>query len=549
MPAHGSMTRMSHNISGHTALAQALVDQCVTTAFGVIGEGNIQVIAQLRDTHGVDYVKAAREDGAVLMAGGYSAVTGTVGFASVTHGPGLTNTVTALTHLARRRTPMVVFAGDTDLLLPPGRQHVDQAGIVAPTGAGFQQVYSADAISDNVARAFDRARAERRPIVLNVPVDVQHQSTTYQRAKIKSAVLQPIAPDPAALDLAAGAIADARRPVILAGRGAVLADARAPLTALAARIGAPLATTLCAKDYFRSEPFDLGICGSLSHQITTDTILAADCLIVFGASLNSDTTAEGSLLEGKRIVQVDLEPAHLGRHTPVDAAVCADAAQTAVTLLEWFDEVNLPRSGTLCTPELAERLAHHDPRTEFAAQRGDLVDNRELTLLLDAVFERERTYVCDSGLFMVPGYSWLHVTEPSAFIETVAFGSIGLGLATAIGAAVGKPDRPTLVTVGDGGLTMGVAELLTVARYGLNMVVVVYNDGAYGAELKITDRIGMGHDLPLLGDVNFAAVAESMGVPAMRIERPDQLDRIASAIANRNGPLLIDVRTETPPAL
>lgn len=539
---------MSHTISGHTALAQAFVDQRVTTAFGVIGEGNIQVIAQLRDNLGVDYVKAAREDGAVLMAGGYAAVTGAVGFASVTHGPGLTNTVTALTHLARRRIPVVVFAGDTDPLLPYGRQHVNQADIVAPTGAGFQQVYSADAISDDVARAFGRARAERRPIVLNVPVDVQHRSTTYQPAQVNIAALQAIAPDPAALDLAAGAIADARRPVILAGRGAVLADARTPLTALAARIGAPLATTLCAKDYFRGEPFDLGICGSLSHQITTDTILSADCLIVFGASLNSDTTAEGSLLAGKRIVQIDLEAAHLGRHAPVAAAVHADAAQAAVTLVDWFDEVNLPRSGTLCTPELADRLAQRDPRTEFTAQRGDLVDNRELTLLLDAVFERERTYVCDSGLFMLPGYSWLHVTEPSAFIETVAFGSIGLGLATAIGAAVGRPDRPTLVTVGDGGLTMGVAELLTAARYGLDMVVVVYNDGAYGAELKITDRIGMGHDLPLLGDVNFAAIAEAMGVPAVRIEGPDQLDRIATALARHSGPLLIDVRTGTPAA-
>lgn len=539
---------MSQKISGHAALAQAFVDQRVTTAFGVIGEGNIQVVAQLRDNHGINYVKATREDGAVLMAGGYAAVTGEVGFASLTHGPGLTNAVTALTHLARRRIPVVVFAGDTDPLLPHGRQRIDQAGIVAPTGAGFQHVYSTDAISDDVARAFGRARVERRPVVLNVPVDVQQSETTYQPTQVGIASVQSIAPDPAALDLAAGAIADARRPVILAGRGAVLSNARTPLTALAARIGAPLATTVCAKDFFRGEPFDLGICGSLSHQVGTDTILAADCLIVFGASLNSDTTAEGSLLEGTRIVQIDVEPAHLGRHTPVSAAVHADAAQAAVTLVDWFDEVNLPRSGTLCTPELAERLARHDPRSEFTAQRGDLVDHRELTLLLDAVFERERTYVCDSGLFMLPGYSWLHVTEPSAFIETVAFGSIGLGLATAVGAAVGRPDRPTLVTVGDGGLTMGVAELLTAARYGLDMVVVVYNDGAYGAELKITDRIGMGHDLPLLGDVNFAAVAEAMGVPAVRIEGPDQLDRIATALARRTGPLLIDVRTGTPAA-
>ncbi len=431
---------------------------------------------------------------------------------------------------------MVVFAGDTDPLLPHGRQRVDQAGIVAPTGAGFQQVYSADAISDDVAHAFGRARAERRPIVLNVTVDVQRRSTTYQPTQVNIAALQAIAPDPAALDLAAGAIADARRPVILAGRGAVLAEARTQLTALAARIGAPLATTVCAKDYFRGEPFDLGICGSLSHQIATDTILAADCLIVFGASLNTDTTAEGSLLEGERIVQVDLESAHLGRHAPVAAAVHADAAQTAVTSVDWFDEVNLPRSGTLCTPELAERLAQHDPRAEFTAQRerygrSPRTDTTAGCGVQSASAPMSAIQVC-SCCRVTRGCT---LTEPSAFIETVAFGSIGLGLATAVGAAVGRPDRPTLVTVGDGGLTMGVAELLTAARYGLDMVVVVYNDGAYGAELAITDRIGMGHDLPLLGDVNFAAVAEAMGVPAVRIEGPDQLDRIATALARSHG--------------
>lgn len=536
---------MSQEISGHTALAQAFVDQNVSTVFGVIGEGNIEVLAELRDTHGVRYVKAAREDGAVLMAGGYAAVTGEVGVASVTHGPGLTNTITALTHLTRRRTPIVLFAGDTDPHFPHGRQRIDQAALIAPTGAGFHQVHSPDSIADDVSCAIGRARSERRPIVLNVAVNIQRCRTTYSPAKSRIAAPQAIGPDPAALDLAAGAIAAARRPVILAGRGAVLSDARTPLSVLAARIGAPVATTLCAKDFFRGEPYDLGICGTLSHSTATETILAADCVIAFGASLNPDTTAEGSLLENKRVVHIDVESAQLGRHIQVSAAVHADAALTASTLVDWFDEVNLPRSGTLCTPALADRLAQFDPRSEFTLQQRDLVDNRELTLILEREFPRERTYVCDSGLFVVPGWAWLRVPEPSAFIETVAFGSIGLGLATALGAAVGRPDRPTLVTVGDGGLSMGLQELLTAVRYGLDVVVVVFNDGAYGAELAITDRIGKGHELPLLGDVNFAATAEAMGMSALRIDTPDQLPLIAEALSRRTGPLLIDVRTDS----
>ena len=539
------MAPMSKEVSGHVALAQALADQKVTTVFGVLGEGNIHVLAELGENHDVRYVKAAREDGALLMAGGYAAVTGTVGFASVTHGPGLTNTITALTHLSRARIPIVVFAGDTDTRLPFGRQHIDQAALVAPTGAGIQQVRSADAIADEVARAFGRARAERRPIVLNAPVDVQRRTTTYTPSQVQVASPQAVAPDIAALDLAAGAIAAARRPIIVAGHGAVLADARKSILTLAGRIGAPVATTLRAKDFFRGESFDLGICGTLSHSAAVDTITAADCLIAFGASLNPDTTANGSLLEGKRIVHIDLEPAQLGRHTDVSVAVQADADRAASTLVEWFDELDLSRSGGLCTDDLRTRLADFDPHNEYRPYETELVDGRELTLLLDEVFPHERTYVSDSGLFMLPGYAWLHVSEPTAFVETVEFGSIGLGLATAIGAAMGRPDRPALLTVGDGGLTMELHELLTAARYGLDLVVVVFNDGAYGAEIAVADRIGKGHDLALLGDVNFAAISEGMGVKALRIERSDQLSAIPEVIARRRGPLLIDVRTDS----
>lgn len=528
-------------IRGHAAIAQALADHGVTTMFGVVGEGNIHVIAELADSHGVRYVKAAREDGAVLMAGGYASVTGEVGFATVTHGPGLTNTITALTHLARASLPIVLFAGDTEAAVPFGRQRIDQGALIAPTGAGFHPLHG----TDDVARAIGRARVERRPIVLNAPVDVQKAAPYLPSARTTMAGPQAVSPDTDALDLAAGAIAASRRPVIVAGRGAVLADARKSLLTLADRIGAPVATTLRAKDFFRGEPFDLGICGTLSHGVAVETLLAADCVIVFGASLNSDTTAHGSLMEGKRIVHIDVDATRLGQRTDVTVAVQADAHRAAATLVEWFDELDTRRDGGLCTEELRNRLARWDPRDDWAPHTGAAVDGRELTLLLDQAFPRDRTYVSDSGRFMLPGYAWLHVPEPTAFVETVDFGSIGLGLATAVGAALGRPDRPVLCTVGDGGLTMELAELLTAVQYRLDLTVVVFNDSAYGAEVAITDRIGKSHELPRLGDVDFAAIARQMGADGLTVTRPADLPSIAGAIRDRRGPLLIDVRTDS----
>lgn len=534
----------SSDVLVHSAIARALTAQGMTTLFGVVGEGNVHVLADLIEDHGVRYVKAAREDGAVLMASGYASVTGEVGFATVTHGPGLTNTTTALTQAARAGLPVVLLAGDTDAARPHGRQRIDQAALVAPTGAGFQPIASPATAVRDVVRAVGRARAERRPIVLNAPVDVQGGTVAYAPVKGHPPAPQAVAPDLDALDRAAGVIATARRPVIVAGRGAVLAGAAKSILALAAKIGAPVATTLRAKDLFRGEPFDLGICGTLSHAPATETILAADCLLVFGAGLNSDTTAGGSLADGKRVVHIDLDPGRLGLRTDVTVAVQADAGRAADTLLEYLGELDLPHTSTLCTEELRTRLSRFDPRSEFALHDGDAVDGRELTLLLDRVFPRERTYVSDSGRFMLAGYAWMHVTEPSAFIETVDFGSIGLGLATAIGAAVGRPERPVLLAAGDGGLAMELPELLTAVRYGLDLVLVVYNDSAYGAEVSITDRLGKAHDLAGLPDTDFAAIARGMGASGLTIARPDDLPRIAEAIGNRRGPLLIDVRTD-----
>jgi acetolactate synthase I/II/III large subunit len=165
--------------------------------------------------------------------------------------------------------------------------------------------------------------------------------------------------------------------------------------------------------------------------------------------------------------------------------------------------------------------------------------------LLDETFPKNRTFVCDTGRFMIPGYAWLRVSEPSAFIAAVDFGSIGLGLATAIGAAVGRPDRPVLFLTGDGGLTMELSELLTAVRYQLDLVVVVYNDGAYGAEIVATDQLGKPDDLALLGDVDFAAIARAIGASGLTISRSEDLLLIPAAIEQRRGPLLIDVKTDS----
>jgi thiamine pyrophosphate-dependent acetolactate synthase large subunit-like protein len=275
----------------HTVIARALAERGVTHVFGLLGDGNLFVVDDLVREWGITYVAANREDGAVLMADAYARTGDRLAVATVTHGPGLTNTVTALHEAARNRTPLIVLCGDT---APEDRAHnqdIDQRATVLPTGAAFYQLRGAVTAVEDVAIAVRQATVERRPVVLNLPVEIQTREAIYEPVRWEAPPIQAVAADPEVIDRAVGLIATARRPVVLAGSGAVQAGARGALLRLAEALRAPVATTLKASGLFRGQPFDLGLFGTLSSQPAVQAISQADCIVAFGAGLNRYTTS------------------------------------------------------------------------------------------------------------------------------------------------------------------------------------------------------------------------------------------------------------------
>ncbi len=293
----------------HQAIAKALADQEITTIFGVLGDANLYMMDSFERETGGRFYSMSNEAGAVLAANGFARTSGGLGVATVTHGPALTNTITALVESVKDHTPVLVVAGDTAVVDRDNFQNISQREVVLPSGAGFEQVRTPETVAEDVAVAVRRALLERRPVVLNVPVEFQWQEVDHAPHRVRWVSPQAVVPDPAALDAAVGIIASAKRPLVLAGEGAASPEGREALVRLANRIGAPLATTLRARDLFRGDPHNLGIFGTLSHEVAMDTIDQADCVIAFGASLNNWTTAEGSGLQGKRVVHVDIDRA------------------------------------------------------------------------------------------------------------------------------------------------------------------------------------------------------------------------------------------------
>jgi acetolactate synthase-1/2/3 large subunit len=528
----------------HEAIARALADQGVTTVFGVLGDANLYMMDSFQRRSGGHYYSACNENGAVLAANGYARTSGQLGVATVTHGPALTNTVTALAEGVRDRTPILLLAGDTPVADKTNLQNIPQREVVLASGAGFEQVRTPQTVAEDLATAIFRAHAESRPVVLNVPVDFQWEEIEYQPAPPRLIDAQAVRPDPAALDAAVGIIASARRPVIVAGRGASTPQARAALLRLADRLGAPVATTLRGKDLFRGERFNLGIHGTLSHSVALEVFNASDCLIAFGASLNRWTTAEGSLLAKKQVVQVDVDRDSINRYSVTDAAVIGDAAVTADTIVTWLDEADAKPTG-FASDELAERLAASPEDTYTDRSTGQTIDIRTALRMIDQAFPADRTVVLDGGRFIRHTFTALRVPEPSAFVHTLNFGAIGLGMANAVGASFGAPGRPVVMVAGDGGFMLGgLAEFSTAVRHGVDVVVFVMNDGAYGAEYIQFRNKNMDPAISTFNWPDLGPVATALGGQGFTVRTLADLETALAAVEHRTVPMLVDIKLD-----
>ncbi len=529
-------------------VGRALARLGAAACFGVVGSGNFEVTNALRHA-GVPYLATRHEGGAATMADAYARMSGRVALVSVHQGCGLTNAMTGLGEAAKSRTPVIVLAAETARGAVNSNFTIDQPGLAHAVGAVSERVNGADTAAVDVVRAFRTARNQRRTVLLNLPLDVQ-------RAMVDVALLDGIkTPEPVvaveagreSVVAVADAIERAERPVIVAGRGA--RHAGAALRELGARSGALLATSAVAKGLFAGDPFDLGISGGFSSPTTAALIRDADLILGFGCALNMWTTRHGRLIGPQSVVvQVDLEDEAIGRNRPVDLGVLGDTATTAAAVARELADRGSARSGYR-TDETARRIAASARWADTPYQSlstEDRIDARDLSLRLNALLPAERIVSIDSGNFMGYPSAFLDVPDQDGFCFTQSFQSIGLGLATALGAARARPDRLPVLGTGDGGFLMSIAELETAVRERIPLLAVVYNDAAYGAEVHHFDA--GGGPSPDLATVTFpetdiAAIARGFGAEAMTVRTVDDLAPVADWLrSDPTTPLVIDAK-------
>jgi thiamine pyrophosphate-dependent acetolactate synthase large subunit-like protein len=526
------------------AVGAAVAAMGCRQVFGVVGSGNFVVTRALVQS-GARFLAARHETAAVTMADAWARVTGEVGVATVHQGPGFTNALTALAEAAKSRTPLLVLAGDTSSGAVRSNFRVDQAAIAAAVGAVPERIHTPATAGVDVARAYQRAALDRRTVALMMPLDVQSAATTEAvtpPAPVSLATRTRPAAD--AVEAAADLLAAARRPAIIAGRGAVLADARRPLEDLAEVTGAVLATSALANGLFAGNPFALGIAGGFASRAAARLLRASDLVVAAGASLNMWTTRHGALIgPGAKVLQVDCDIDAIGAHRAVDLGVVGDAAETARAVTKALRRRGHAAAGHR-TDEVKARIAsggwRHEPYDD--AGDGARIDPRTLSIRLDELLPSDRLVAVDSGHFMGWPAMYLDVPDPQSFVFTQAFQSIGLGLAGAIGAAVARPDRLALAALGDGGALMAAGELETVGRLGLPLLVVVYNDAAYGAEVHHFGPQGEPLDIVTFPDTDFAALGQAVGAAGVTVRRVEDLAAVERWVADRTGPMVVDAK-------
>ncbi|MGL3149591.1 thiamine pyrophosphate-binding protein [Microbacterium sp. A82] len=547
-------------VSAHVALTLA---QHIDAVFGVMGNGNAYFLDAIEKQTSAVFTAVRHEQGAVVAADAHHRASGRIAAATATYGAGFTNTLTALAESVQAHVPLVLVVGDEPT---SGRRpwDVDQIALASAVGARTYTVGRADAAATTVI-AIEHALTYHVPVVLAIPYDVAALDAGPVPPAPTPRVPAPLSPSgefgAGMLDEIATALRGAQRPFLLAGRGAWLAGASEALGALADASGALTASTALGRGVFPATQYDLGVTGGFGAEGAMDLIRQADVAVVFGASLNQFTMRFGELFApGTRVFQVDTAPA--ATHAHVGGFVRGDARLVAEALVGRLNTNTSPASQSV----RAEPADIGEPQAAAATWRESVdvsaartydagdplaangrLDPRSAARRIGELLPEDRVVVSDGGHFIGWANMYWPVASPDRMMMIgTAFQAIGQGWPSVVGAARARPESTIVLTSGDGGGLMAIADLESAVRAaGGRGCAVIWNDAAYGAEVNLYGLKGLAEAPMRIPEVDFAAFAAAVGAEGVVVRALADLDRLGtwtSEDASARRFLLLDLR-------
>ena len=540
-------------ITGSEALLKALIAEGVDTIFGYPGGQAIPIYDKLYDYQDqLRHVLVRHEQGATHAAQGYARVSGRVGVALVTSGPGATNTITGIADAMMDSTPMVVIAGQvpSPLLGTDAFQEIDVIGITQPITKWAYQIRKPEEVAWAVSRAFYIASSGRPgPVVLDFAKDAQVGLVDYHYEKVD--YIRSYQPEPeikmSRIEEAAALINAAQKPFCLIGQGVILGGAEAEIRQFLEKNDIPSgSTTLGLSALPTDHPLNKGMLGM--HGNVGPNRKTNECDVLIAVGMRFDDRVTGNLqtyAKQAKIIHLDIDNSEIGKNVPVDVKVLGNAKHTLPLITERLESRKRPEWNAAFEPDAAEEQEKVIEK-ELHPKSGYLRMGEVIRKVSEAT-GHDAVLVTDVGQNQMMAVRYFQYKRSRSVFTSGGLGTMGFGLPAAIGAKIGAPDRTVCFFTGDGGLQMTVQELGTIMQENLNVKIILLNNNFLGMvrqwqELFFHKR----YSATIMENPDFVAIAKAYRIGAREVQKREELDEAIAEMLNYDGSYLLvaDVEEE-----
>ncbi|MFI6341390.1 thiamine pyrophosphate-dependent enzyme [Streptomyces sp. NPDC050535] len=550
-------------------IVDALGELGVRQVFGVVGDALNPLTDAIRTTEGVEWVGCRHEEAAAFAASAQSQLSGSLGVCMGTVGPGSVHLLNGLYDAAKSRTPVLAIAGQVPLseLGSDYFQEVDNDLLFRDVAVFRATITDPDQLPQLLETAVRNALGRKGVAVLTVPGDIGDRELSKDRPARFSLTTPTTRPEESAVRQAAELLGQADRITLLVGQGA--RAARGDVLALADRLAAPMVLTLKAKEGFEGDnPFQVGQTGLIGNPAAAGAMQAADTLLLLG----TDFPYRDWYPEGRTVIQVDTEPAHIGRRVPVDIGLVGDVGATVRDLLDHLatepaeavaaaepaeaggarDRGHLERSREhfLSWREGQARLADPAHDKGLVGRVRSALDNQQhgirpeaLAAAVDRRADDDAIFTSDTGMATVWLSRFVEMRATRRLLGSYNLGSMANAMPQALGAQYLDRDRQVVAFCGDGGLSMLLGDLITLKTCQLPVKLVVFDNRRLGMVKLEQEQAGLPEFGTVLDNPDFAAVATAIGITGIRVTDPSDLDDSVRRAFATPGPVLLDVLT------
>ena len=540
-------------LTGAQILLESLKKEDVDVLFGYPGGAVIDIYDELPRHPELKHVLVRHEQGAVHAADGYARASGKVGCCLVTSGPGATNTVTGIATAYCDSIPLVVFTGQvpTQLIGNDAFQEVDIVGITRPCTKHNFLVKDVRNLAKTIRQAFYLARSGRPgPVLVDLPKDIMQARTEFVWPEdiFMRSYNPTYKPNLNQLRRTAEELAKARKPIILAGGGVIMANASEVLCELAHELDIPVATTLMGLGAFPANgDLWLGMVGMHGTYAANMSINHADLLVCVGARFDDRVTGRlQDFASHARIVHIDIDPTSIRKNVEVDVPVVGDCRQALEGILEICRAKMADTDWSGMHADWLQTVHEWKANHPLAYNKNGHIKPQQVIETMYSITKGDAIIATEVGQNQMWAAQFYTFTKPRTLLTSGGLGTMGYGFPAAIGAQFAFPEKLVINVAGDGSIQMNIQELATVVQNKIPVKVVILNNGHLGMVRQWQELFynrNYSHT-NMEAQPDFVKLAEAYGAEGYRISKPEELEDVLRKALTSPNPAFIDVMVE-----